>query len=79
MAYLAVIGSAAVFLMVLFVLHRWSASATSYTFLLILPLVTIVLGAVLLDERVTPAFLVGGAVVLVGVYVGAFLPQRVRT
>ena len=64
--------------MVLFVLHRWSASATSYTFL-ILPLVTIVLGAVLLGERVTPAFLLGGAVVLVGVYVGAFLPQRVRT
>jgi hypothetical protein len=49
----------------------------SYTTLL-LPLVTVVLAAVLLGERITPSFLVGGAVILIGVYIGAFLKVRPR-
>ena len=70
MAYLIGPGSIGVFLLALYVLARWTASATSYAFLLF-PLVAIVLGAVLFDEPVQPSFLLGGAVVLVGVYVGA--------
>ncbi len=72
--YLSVVGSAVVFLLIIYVLHRWTATATSYTFL-VLPLVTILLGTILLGEQATPAFVVGGAIVLVGVYVGAFLSR----
>jgi drug/metabolite transporter (DMT)-like permease len=40
-------------------------------------LVAIVLGAALLQEPVQPSFLAGGAIVLVGVYIGAvFRPGR---
>jgi len=69
MVYLIGPGSIGVFLLALYVLARWTASATSYAFLLF-PLVAIVLGAVLFDEPVQPSFLLGGAVVVVGVYVG---------
>ena len=72
MAYLIGPGSVAVFVLVLYVLARWSASATSYAFLLF-PLVAIVLGGLLLAEPVQPSFLVGGAIVLSGVYIGAAL------
>jgi O-acetylserine/cysteine efflux transporter len=76
MAYLVGPGSIAVFVLVLYVLARWTASATSYAFLLF-PLVAIVLGAVLLHEPVQPSFLAGGAIVLAGVYVGAvYRPRR---
>jgi drug/metabolite transporter (DMT)-like permease len=70
MAYLIGPGSIGVFLLALYVLARWTASATSYAFLLF-PLVAIVLGAVLFAEPFQPSFLLGGAVVLVGVYIGA--------
>ena len=70
MAYLIGPGSIAVFVFVLFILARWSASATSYSFLLF-PMVAIVLGAVLLGEPIQPSFVIGGSIVLAGVYVGA--------
>jgi drug/metabolite transporter (DMT)-like permease len=70
MAYLIGPGSIGVFMLALYVLARWTASATSYAFLLF-PLVAIVLGAVLFAEPVQPSFLLGGAVVILGVYVGA--------
>jgi len=54
-----------------FVIGRWSASVTSYVMLLI-PLVTVVLGAQLDNEVVTPAYFIGGPLVLAGVYLGAF-------
>jgi len=76
MVYLIGPGSVAVFVLVLFVLARWTASATSYAFLLF-PLVAIVLGGLLLDEPVQPSFLAGGAIVLFGVYLGAvYRPRR---
>jgi drug/metabolite transporter (DMT)-like permease len=77
LAYLVVFGSVVVFVLVLYVLERWSASATSYTFLLT-PLVTIVLGAMVLGEQVRPTFVIGGVLVLAGVYVGAFHRPRGR-
>jgi drug/metabolite transporter (DMT)-like permease len=70
MAYLIGPGSIGVFMLALYVLARWTASATSYAFLLF-PLVAIVLGAVLFAEPVRPSFLLGGAIVVVGVYIGA--------
>lgn len=72
-AYLVLAGSVAVFWLFIFVVRRWTASAVSFQFLLI-PLATIPFSALLTGEVVTPLMLVGGAVVLLGVYVGAFAP-----
>jgi len=74
LAYLVVFASIVNFSLQLFVLSRWSASMASYGFLLG-PMVTVVLGAILLGEAVQPEFLLGGALVLGGVYVGAFLHE----
>ena len=58
------------FLLLLYVLRHWSATASSYQFVLA-PIVSISLAAVLLGERVGPPVIVGAALVLLGVYVGA--------
>jgi drug/metabolite transporter (DMT)-like permease len=71
--YVSLAGSAAVFSLFLFVIGRLTASATSYVMLL-MPLVTVSLGAALAGESITSAFLAGGVFVLAGVYVGAFAP-----
>ena len=80
--YVMVVGSVGVFGLILFVLRRWTASATSYQTVLS-PLVTITLAAVLLGERITGGLLIGAAIVVAGVYVGVIshwhLPRRVRT
>lgn len=70
LAYLIVFGSCVVFILFLYVLKRWTASATSYMFVL-LPFVTVAASARLTGERVSLAFLIGGALVLAGVYIGA--------
>jgi drug/metabolite transporter (DMT)-like permease len=67
--YLVFVGTIAVITLFLVVINRMSASASSYQFLL-MPLVTVVVSAVVSGERPTPAFLVGGLIVLAGVYVG---------
>ena len=72
LTYLVVFASIVNFSLTLFVLSRWSASVAAYSYLLS-PLVTIVVGGILLAETVQPAFVAGGALVLLGVYVGAFL------
>jgi drug/metabolite transporter (DMT)-like permease len=68
-------GSVVMFALFVFTLQRWTASAVSYVTLL-MPLVTVALAAVLTQERITPSFVLGGAVILAGVYVGAFLKGR---
>ena len=69
-AYVATFGSVGVFLLYLFVLGRWIASRAAYSFVLI-PIVTVVLSAWLDDEPLGVGLVLGGALVLVGVYVGA--------
>jgi drug/metabolite transporter (DMT)-like permease len=73
LAYLASLGTVAVFLLFLFLLKRWRASSVSYQFVLA-PFVSIGLGVWLLSESVKPITAVGAAMVLVGVYVGALAP-----
>lgn len=73
LAYLVVLGSAGLFAVILLVVRRWSASATSYMFVLF-PLVTMLLGAWLLDEEITAQGIVGGALVMVGAWFGALSP-----
>jgi drug/metabolite transporter (DMT)-like permease len=69
-AYLVTVGSVGLFYLYLFVLARWTASATSYAFLLF-PLAGVSLAAWLAHETITPLFLAGSAIVLVGVWFGA--------
>jgi drug/metabolite transporter (DMT)-like permease len=70
LAYLVLLGSVVVFYLYLHVLSRWTASATSYSFLLI-PVATVIVAALVLGEAITVPFLVGAALVLAGVWVGA--------
>ena len=76
--YLVVGGSVLMFYSFLYVLERWTASATSYTLLLI-PITTIVIAAWLLDEQVSSRFLVGGVVVVIGVWLGAISQSKKNT
>jgi drug/metabolite transporter (DMT)-like permease len=68
--YLVLFGSVVVFYLYMYVLRRWTASATSYSFLLF-PVATVVIAAWLLNEAITLPFLVGGALVIYGVWMGA--------
>jgi len=73
--YLVVFVTVFAFLMYMFVLGKWTASGTSYGFVLV-PLVTIVVAARLADEAITTNFLLGAVLVLAGVVVGALLPSK---
>ncbi|CAN5616936.1 hypothetical protein BH23CHL7_BH23CHL7_08020 [soil metagenome] len=72
--YLVVLGSVALFMLFLYIIERWTASATSYS-LLLMPLPAAVGGALLLGEPITVGLLLGGALILLGVYLGAFAPS----
>jgi len=74
--YLVLLGSVVLFYLYLFILSRWTATATSYLFLLF-PIATVVIAAWISGEVVTPRFLAGGLVVLAGVWIGA-LSHSVR-
>jgi drug/metabolite transporter (DMT)-like permease len=69
--YLILLGTVVLFYLYLRVLSSWTASRTNYAFLLF-PVVTVTLAALLLGEQVAIALVVGGVIVLVGVWVGAF-------
>ena len=75
MVYIILGATVAGFLLYLFILGRWTASGTSYGFVLI-PIVTVVLASLVTDETISLFFLVGAAVVLAGVYVGALMPAK---
>ena len=77
LGYLVVVGSVIVFTLYLYVIVRWTASSTSYA-LLLMPLVAVAVAAVALGEAITPVVIGGGALVLVGVYLGAFAPSVAR-
>ncbi|OGN94762.1 MAG: hypothetical protein A2Z71_05955 [Chloroflexi bacterium RBG_13_50_21] len=67
--YLIIFGSVATFVLTLYVVKNWTASASSYQFVLI-PFVTIPMSALLVTESISVAFLIGGLFVLAGVYIG---------
>jgi len=72
--YLVTLGSVGLFALVLLVVRRLTASATSYMFVLF-PLVAMVAGPWLVDEPVTAAGVVGAGLVMVGVWLGALSPN----
>jgi len=73
--YLVLFVTVVAFLLYMFVLGKWTASGTSYGFVII-PLITVVVAATIAGEEVTWNLLLGGAFVLAGVYVGALMPSR---
>jgi drug/metabolite transporter (DMT)-like permease len=75
LAYLVPIGSVIVFVLYIVVLRYWEASRASYEFVLI-PIFTVVLSAWLDDEPLGVGLLLGGPLVLLGVYVGALRRSR---
>jgi drug/metabolite transporter (DMT)-like permease len=75
LVYLIIFVTLVAFLLYMYVLSNWTASGTSFGFVLI-PLVTIVVAATLAGETITVNFLFGAALVLVGVFVGALLPSK---
>lgn len=75
-AYIVIFVTVIVFLLYLFILSRWTASGTSYSFVLI-PLVTIVLASWLANEKITLQFMLGGTLVVLGVWIGAlWVPKK---
>lgn len=77
LAYLVTLGSVGLFLALLTVVRRWTASATSYVFVLF-PIATMVLEALLLGEAVTLSGVAAALLVMAGVWVGALAPTRPR-
>lgn len=73
--YLLIFVTILAFLLYMFVLGKWSASGTSYGFVLV-PLVTFVVASTLVGEQITWNFLVGSGFVLAGVFIGALLPSK---
>lgn len=76
-AFLATLGTMGTFMLAMYVLRHWTASAASYQFVLA-PVVALALAGVLLGERVGADFFIGGGLVVAGVYLGAILPLRAR-
>lgn len=75
--YLVFIVTIFAFLLYMFVLGKWTASGTSYGFVII-PLVTMVVASTVAGETITPNFLLGAVLVLAGVFVGALLPSKTK-
>jgi drug/metabolite transporter (DMT)-like permease len=73
--YLVIFVTVVAFLLYMFILGEWTASGTSYGFVLV-PLITIVVASTLAGETITVNFLIGAALVLAGVLVGALLPTK---
>jgi drug/metabolite transporter (DMT)-like permease len=74
--YLVVFVSVIVFLLYLWLLGRWTASGTSFAFVL-MPLVTIVLASLISDEPITLSLIIGAGLVISGVVFGALIkPKR---
>lgn len=75
LVWLVLVGSVGLFTLFVYVIGRWTASASVYA-LTLMPVVAITLGVILANETVTPKILAGGALVICGVYVGALSQTR---
>lgn len=70
LGYLGVVGSVVVFTLMLLVLKYWSASRANYV-MVVVPIVAIPVAALILDEAVPATLLLGGTLIVTGVYLGA--------
>jgi drug/metabolite transporter (DMT)-like permease len=69
-SWLSIIGSVGLFTLFLYVVKRWSASATAYA-ANGMPLVAAGLGVFVLNQPITLEFILGGTLVIIAVYIGA--------
>jgi drug/metabolite transporter (DMT)-like permease len=67
--YLTLFGSVATFILTIYVINHWTASASSYQFVLF-PIITIILGTWLAHETMSKIVVIGMILVLAGVYIG---------
>jgi drug/metabolite transporter (DMT)-like permease len=74
--YLILIGSVATFILTIYVINHWTASASSYQFVLF-PIITIILGVELAHEAMSGGLFIGTSLVLSGVYIGAIAKKGV--
>ncbi|HEX6947936.1 MAG TPA: EamA family transporter [Acidimicrobiia bacterium] len=74
LAYLVTLGSVGLFVLTLLVVRHWTASASSYMFVLF-PVVTMLLAAWLANEPITVRGVTGAAAVMAGVWFGALSPS----
>jgi drug/metabolite transporter (DMT)-like permease len=75
--YLILISNLVSFLLFLFILKRWTASRTSFSFV-VAPLVTVLMATTLVGEQIGWNFMLGGVLVLSGVLFGALLSPKLR-
>jgi drug/metabolite transporter (DMT)-like permease len=66
LGYLVVFGSLVAFTAYSWLLQHWPISRVA-TYAYVNPVVAVILGAVILGERITPPVLVGGAIIVLGV------------
>jgi len=76
-AYLVLFGSLAAFAAYFFLLRVWPATRVA-TSAYVNPVVAVVLGWLVLGERISPTMLAGGAAVLVGVFLVLSEPRAPR-
>lgn len=69
LVFLILFGSVAVFVLTVYIIKNWTASASSYQFVLF-PIVTIAVSAWLSKESISAALILGALLVLAGVYIG---------
>ena len=73
--YLVTLGGIGLFIGLVFIVLRWTASASAYVTVLF-PIVTVAVGAILAGELVSAQFVAGAFLVMVGTYVGALVGAR---
>jgi len=73
--WLVIAGSVGLFQLWLFVIKRWTASATVYA-ITGMPVIAALLGFVILDQPITIGVIAGGIMVIAAVFVGAIASQR---
>lgn len=69
-----IMSASVAFILMVWLLSKWSASAVSYGTVL-QPLVTVAVASLLAGEQITLMFAIGGAFALIGVYIGALTGQ----
>ena len=72
--YLAVAGSLGAYVIMSWLVHRWTVTRTAYV-TVIVPIIALGLGALLRHERITPSNLAGAALILGGLLLG-MRPER---
>ncbi len=75
MGHLVFLGSIGLFGLYAFAIRRWTASGVSYVNLL-MPIIGVPLASILIGEQVSPLVALGGAIAILGTYLGAFAAYR---